>query len=67
MLETHTLNAGMLVLTHTFYLFICLFKRDNANKLTFLVYTQNVNVPELAKKLIFICSPLAGQHTITLH
>ena len=23
-------------------------------------------MPELAKKLIFVCSPLAGQHIITL-
>ncbi len=30
----------------------------------FFVYTQNVNWPELARKLIFICSPLAGQYSI---
>jgi len=30
----------------------------------FFVYTQNVNAPELARKLIFICSPLAGQYSI---
>jgi len=46
---------------------IYLFKRDNAHPLTFFVYTQNVSAPELAEKLIFICSPLAGQHIIILH
>jgi len=41
-----------------------LFKRDNAHHLTFFVYTENVNAPELAEKRIFICCPLAGQHII---
>ena len=48
-----------------FIVFVCLFKRDNAHQLTFSVYTQNVNMPELARKLIFVCSPLVGQHMIT--
>ena len=61
-----TLFEECIVTEHTF-LFIYLFKRDNAHQWTFSVYTQNVNMPELAKKLIFICSPLAGHHVITLH
>ena len=39
--------------THLPLFIIYLFKRNNANILKFLVYTQNVNVPELAKNLIF--------------
>ena len=45
-----------------FIVFVCLFKRDNAHQLTYFI----LNMPELAKKQIFVCSPLAGQHIVSL-
>ena len=46
-----------------FIVFVCLFKSDDAHQLTFSVYTQNINMPELTKKLTFVCSPSAGKNT----
>ena len=50
--RTQTHREIMIGFIHVYWLIDCLFylfKRDNAHQLTFLVYTQNVNVLELAK------------------